>query len=227
MIVTIATPDKFYYNQLLVMLTSLYKHNPEVSTTVVLVDFPSDKESFLSDKFPLCKFINKKVNQVDNRGISLIRERIVNMHNTLSCCCESATWIDIDVVIRGNISGLTEVGPRQLKILYRKNNPEKVLFNAGIFSIGCSLESMDFLYRWKTRLERNMKWGMGQLELWRTYQEFKEMIELVELDSKYNDLGGSDRPNAFADDSIIWHCKKAHFDNPKFQKEFQYYLKKV
>ena len=24
----------------------------------------------------------------------------------------------------------------------------------------------------------------------------------------------------------MWHCKKNHFNNPKFQKEFQYYLKK-
>ena len=78
--------------------------------------------------------------------------------------------------------------------------------------------------RWLERLSQNIRWGMGQLELYKTSQEFVDKIDIIQLDEKYNDLGGTDRPNAFADDSIIWHCKQSHFEHPKFQEEFQKYL---
>jgi len=45
------------------------------------------------------------------------------------------------------------------------------------------------------------------------------------MDPKFNDIGDGDCKNSFRPDSIIWHSKKGHFNNDRFQAEFRHYLK--
>lgn len=225
MLITIATYDKIYYNQLLALLESIQK-KAHVGIKVSLIDYPEEIKELLILKYPYVIFEDKQINKVDNRGIHFVLLRIKLILECFEKYDTSAAWVDTDVIVRDEIHSFIEIEPKQFKILYRgKDKPEKVRFNNGIFNIGCSEESHAFMTEWYDRLSKNMVWGMGQLELYRSYQNHKDKIELINIGNKYNDLGGDDRPEAFAEDSYIWHSKLGHFDNPKFQKEFKKYLR--
>lgn len=227
MIITISTPDKFYFEQLLAFLTSLKINSPKHKAFIRLVDYPTEVEHRLREIFDNYIFHNTLANLIDDRGIGLILLRILLIRKWFQeTYVTSVSWIDTDVIIRDDLSEFVSVEPNQLKILYRGDDkPEKVRFNAGVFSVGKSDVTKLFMDRWYERLSDNTKWGMGQLELYKTYNEFRNKVDLVHMDEKFNDLGGSDRPNAFDNSSIIWHCKYAHFNHSKFQKEYQKYLK--
>ena len=127
--------------------------------------------------------------------------------------------MDTDILVRGDISELVEINPKELKILHRKGSPERVRINAGVFTIGNSEVCKKFIRHWHKRISRGKKWGDGQLEFWRGFQKFRNKIRMVELDIKYNSTGKVN------DEYIVWHCKKGHFDKEKYQVEYQEYLK--
>jgi len=172
-------------------------------------------------------FENWDLDMIDKRGFALILFRVAMLKECMEKYDEHVAWIDTDVVVRKDLSEFLEIESNQLKILYRGDNkPDKVKINAGIFNIGSSEITYGFVCDWYERIKVNAKWGMGQLEMWKAYQDHKDKIELIKMDEKFNDLGGSDRPNAFSKYSAMWHCKKCHFNNDKFQGEFREYLKK-
>lgn len=225
MIITIATPDTFYFKQLIAFLNSMKVNSPKDKIHVFLVDFYPHVIDDLKHMYPNYIFDSREVDRLDNRGISFILLRIELIKECFERYNASVAWVDIDVLVRKPLNTFLEVEPTQLKILYRGDHkPEKVRFNAGIFNIGYSKETYGFVDDWHKGLLNNAIWGMGQLEMYKAYLKHQHRVQLVHLDDKYNDLGGLNRPNAFSDDSVMWHCKKAHFNHPKFQKEFQYYL---
>ena len=94
-----------------------------------------------------------------------------------------------------------------IKILYRGDKtPMKVRINAGIFSIGYSEDTEKFVKTWKKILLKNVKWGNGQLALFKAYKTYSHKVKLIKMDKKFNDLG-SIKGNCFLDDSIMWHSK--------------------
>lgn len=225
MIITNSSPDSFYLKQLMSFLMSVKVNSPKHVVNVFLANYPDEKTEMLKSKFKDFNFYNRKLELLSD-GFSFILFRADLIKECFEKHNESVAWIDTDVVVRKDLSDFLEVQPNQIKILYRGDDaPEKVRINAGIFNIGYSNETYDFICDWKKRIESNAKWGMGQLEFWRAYKDHKDKVELIDMGSKFNDLGGLDRPNAFSDSSVMWHCKKAHFNNPVFQKEFKHYLK--
>jgi hypothetical protein len=227
MIITNSTADEFYFNQLLAFLTSMKINSPNHMMSIFLVNYPKDKENRLNEIFPLYKFENREINMVDDRGISLILSRIRLIKECFENYKEPVAWIDTDVIVRDDLTPFLASKPEQLKILFRGDDvSEKVRFNAGIFRIGYSNATYKLICDWEEGLRNNMVWGMGQLELYKAYKKNKDKVELVKMSKSYNDLGDSTNPDAFAPDSLLWHSKKFHFENHKFQKEFQMYLRK-
>lgn len=226
MIITAATPDEFYFNQLLTMLTSMRMNSSRHTATVFLVNYPTDKSERLKEVFSDFEFQNRKVEMIDKRGISLILLRIQLVLECFERHNVSVSWIDTDVVVRGSIEPFIRVQPNQFKILHRgDSNPEKVRFNAGIFSIGCSPATKKMVQDWRVRLQADPIWGKGQLYLYKAFKVSRG-IDLVKMPSGFNDLGDSRSNGSFREGSLIWHCKKQHFNNVRFQKEFQHYLAK-
>lgn len=225
MIITAASSDQLYFDQLLSMLSSFEVNCPNKQLSIFLTDYPKDIAENLKRAFPSFLFFNRSLSAIDKRGIHFILFRISLIRECFEKYKSAAAWIDTDVVIRKPLDEFLAIEPTQLKILYRGDNkPDKVKFNAGIFRIGCSDATKKLINDWYSALEKNAIWGMGQLELWKAYYKNRKMVELVKMEEKFNDLGGNDRPNAFSKESVMWHSKKAHFENKKFQKEFQYYL---
>lgn len=226
MIITNATSDEFYFNQLLAFLTSAKINSPNHIMNVFLANYPKDKEEQLKEMFPLYVFENRELDMVDDRGISLILFRIMLVKECFEKYKAPVAWIDTDVIVRGDLNIFLDVEPGQLKILFRGDDvPEKVRFNAGIFRIGYSYDTYKLVCDWEEGLRNNMTWGMGQLELYKAYKKNIDNVELIKMPESYNDLGDSTNDDSFDRKSLMWHSKKYHFDNPKFQKEFQVYLK--
>ena len=162
---------------------------------------------------------------IDTRGFSYILYRVKLVKDLLDSGVTNVAWVDTDVIVRSDLSDFLEIGKSSLKILYRGRyaKPDSK-FNAGIFNLSNSKATREMVYEWYDRISSNSVWGMGQLELWNSYLNHKDDVHLDKLLTKFNDLGGRDKPNAFSDNSVMWHCKKNHFDNPRFQKEFLFYL---
>ena len=193
-----------------------------------MIDYPKKVLNSFRERYQQHSFLEIEVKKIDHRGIALILLRIELVRNILSLTDNPVTWIDTDVIIRGDISYLLEIDRKQLKIFFRgEDRPEKVRVNAGVFSLGNSDITLDFVLDWYKGLLSNPVWGQGQLFMYRSYKKYEKDIEMVKLSKSFNDLGDTDNPDCFLDDSVIWHCKKGHFYNPKFQKEFQYYLREI
>lgn len=225
MIITASSPDEFYFNQLLAFLSSMKINSPNHLVSVFLTNYPEDICWKLKASFPQFQFERRDLKKYGKGGIEYILFRIALIDDIFYKKKCPVSWIDTDVIVRGDLSEFLSVNPRQLKILYRGDKkPNKVKFNAGIFSLGCSDQTHFMVKDWYKGLIKNPVWGMGQLELWKSYSRNQKNVKLVKMHEKFNDLGGLDRPNAFDKDSVMWHCKKPYFNNPKFQKEFQKYL---
>jgi hypothetical protein len=225
MIITNSTPDKYYYNQLIAFLMSMKINSPNQLKVmkVFLSNYPNDVEAKLRKAFPEASFENNSLEMTDLRGFALIIDRAFRVGQCLKKYKEPITWIDTDILIRGDISELPKVGPKQLKILYRKESPERVRINAGVFSIGYSEISCEFINKWYNRIKTGKKWGDGQLEFWRAFKTYmkKNQIKLVDLSLKFNSTG------KFNEEYVVWHCKKGHFDRERYQVEYKDYLAKA
>lgn len=230
MIITISTPDEFFFNQLLAFLTSLEINSPGYYVRVALIDYPKGVIKKLEKSFKHVEFVPRSTNLIDERGIGLILYRIKMVQECFNDN-QRASWIDTDVLVRKDLNDFVSIQPNQLKIFYRGyRHAGQVEFeapiNAGIFNIGCSESTYNFTKTWYEGLSNNPRWGQGQVELWRAYQKHKDAVDLIKMPLKFNDLGDRDNPNMFDDNSVMWHCKRNHFNNEKFQNEFKYYLEK-
>jgi hypothetical protein len=223
MIITNSTPDKYYYNQLIAFLMSIKMNSPKHMRLmrVFLANYPKDLEMKLKKAFHDVEFENNPLKMIDKRGFGVIVDRAIRVIECFDKYKESVVWLDTDILVRGDISELLEIKPKQLKILYRKGSPERVRINAGVFNIGYSKETYDFICEWYNRIKVNKRWGQGQLEFWRAYKRHRDKVKMIELSLKYNSTG------KFNDEYIIWHCKKGHFDRVKYQEEYKDYLAKA
>ncbi len=231
MIITNSTPDEFYFNQLLAFITSMKINSPDHIVHVFLANYPDDLADQLEERFDNCVFDNWEVEMIpgDKRGFALIMFRVAMMKECMLEHVEHVAWIDTDVLVRSDLSEFLEVEPNQLKIYVRKTdytNKFDAAINAGIFNLGCSEQTHKFLSDWYDGCAATPIWGQGQVEMWKAYEKYKKDIELVPMPLKFNDLGDRNNPNMFADESVMWHCKGNHFNNEKFQGEFQKYLSK-
>lgn len=220
MIITNSTPDLYYFEQLIAFLMSIKINSPKHinMVKVFLANYPKDLEEKLKKTFREVSFENNNLSMVDSRGFGTIIDRAFRVKECLKKYKENVLWLDTDIIIRGDLTKLLEVDSKQLKILYRKKNNERNRINAGVFNIGYSDITYNFISEWYERIKVNKKWGDGQLEFWRTFVKYLENIKLIDITLKYNSVGN------FNDEYIVWHCKKGHFDRSKYQIEYKKYL---
>ena len=221
MIITNSTPDTYYYEQLIAFLMSIKINSPKHMglIKVFLANYPDEKLLKLRESFSEVEFENNELKMIDKRGFATIIDRAFRVGDCLKTFKDSVLWMDTDIIVRGDLSNIVQVKSKQLKILYRKEAPERVKINAGVFNIGYSDISYKFIKDWHSRILRNKKWGIGQLEFWRVFKKYRKNIEMTNITKKYNSAG-----RHFEKDCIVWHCKMSHFNSPIYQKEYQKYL---
>lgn len=224
MIITNSTPDEYYFNQLIAFIMSMKINSPEhvKMMKIYLSNYTDDLVSKLKNSFPEITFVNNNLHMIDQRGFGTIVDRSKRILECFDEYKENVIWLDTDILVRANLSDFIKIDPEELKILYRKDSPIKVRFNAGVFNIGYSEITRNLIKDWYKRIKVGKRWGAGQLELWNAFQKYKKKIKMTNIGRKYNSAG-----DHFEDDYIIWHCKMAHFEKPKYQGEYQRYLKKA
>ena len=227
MIFTTLNFNSFYYEQLKVMLTSLSINSPNDIANVELVDFPEKEYEILSSKFPKYKFTqnNLKLNKNNAREIMVCRRSEI-IKDALKHH-QVVAWFDTDLIIRKSLSNFWGMSkPNSILILYRPWNSKRTeyIFQAGIFCVNKSNNITEYICNWDKKLKQDTYWISEQKNLYLEYEQLKEKIDLIPLPKTFHDVGCSVNP-CFLKDSYIWHSKQAHFKNPKFQTEYQNYLK--
>lgn len=202
-----------YPDQAKALINSVKINSPTTPITTYLVNY-------VSDPFPGTFY--KGVSLENIKAITAYSLRA--MYEVLLTTKSPVLWLDTDVLVRGNLSPfLVDIKPNTMKVLKRNTAEEGSIFNTGVVAVGYSSATLSMLYTASQAALQNPQWFADQLYLYRAYEAHKEQIELINLlyHKKWHDLGGTE--NAFADDSIIWHCKSNHAHESPFVDEYNYY----
>lgn len=231
MIVTALNYDSFYFEQLLVLLTSISINSSNDVVSVFLVDFPKSIENKLKNVFSGFKFINRQLNVKKKKNIAgfMVCYRSLVVKECLEIYKKPVAWFDTDIIVRKNLNLFwKDVKTNQLKILYRGDSKaDKSKFQAGVFALGYSEEILHYISEWNAVIQKSRRWYEDQKQLYILYLKYAKEIELIKMSIEFNDVGDFTKDNSFNSNSTIWHCKKSHFYNERFRKEYLNYLKTV
>jgi len=226
MIITALNQDSFYLEQLLVLLTSISVNSPTERVSVFLVNFDVEMSQKLKEHFSDVVFEDRNINLGTNPAGKMVCYRGSVVKECLERTKLPVAWFDTDIIVRGSLDIFWEkVKTNQLQVRYR--GPDVALnirFNAGVFAVGYSEQTLRFISEWGRIINKKSKWYEDQLQLYLIYKKFSDDVELIKMPQSFNDIGYSKNDGVFRDDSLIWHCKKAHFYNKKFRKEYLMYL---
>lgn len=153
----------------------------------------------------------------------LMWSRIPTMWKALNEGWDQVMTIDSDITIRRSMDSIWDgVKPGLIKIWERKKKKigQFTKVQAGVHIFGVSKEILEYYKDFMEEIGPEWEFTVGQAAIYTVYLKHKDKIGLIQMPQIYND-------SKFKDDSIIWHCKHGHFDNPKFQKEFQSQLEKA
>lgn len=153
---------------------------------------------------------------------------LVVMYETLLEYKKPILWLDVDVLVRKSTSLMfNNISANTLMVLKRFTDDERSVFNTGVVGVGYSQPTLDMMKWSSEKAMENKEWFADQLYLYMGYLKYGSNINLVNLINHraWHDIGG--KPGAFNKDSVIWHCKNNHFDNPIYQDEYKHYWSKV
>ena len=126
-------------------------------------------------------------------------------------------YLDSDTIVRGSLKEFWDVKMDSIKVMDRPGQPNDARFQAGVFVIGDGCHIRAMMDDYDKVIQKENVFLREQEELYLSYQRHQDDVSLVPMDKKFNDWG-------FSDDSVIWHCKKKHFKNAKYQKEYRRWL---
>jgi len=222
---TTTTCDNRYLDVMKVFLYTMNLHNKE--KTFLKADLINGNDDIYKRLGRL--YENMKIVHLDmQKGLDwtknefmifLMRTRIPTMWKTLKEEWDQVMTIDSDIIIRKPMDSIWDgVESDVIKIWDR--GPKKQPFTrvqAGVHIFGNSEDIRIYYKDFMNELGNDWEFRQGQAAIYTVYLRHKNKIRLIQMPVKYND-------SDFIDNSIIWHCKHAHIDKPKFQKEFQKYL---
>lgn len=226
MIITALNSSKLYFEHLLVLLTSIKMNSPNDKISVFLVDFPKHVVTKLRSVFNNFEFIDRQLNINTNIGGFMTCYRTLIFKEYFENYRKPVAWLDVDIIVRKNLDPLWYgVETSQLKVLYRADQGAAVKFNTGILVIGYSEPTYKMIVDWNKAVQLEPYWYVNQFNLYKIYRKYKDKLKLIPMSRGIHDIGDSTRNDIFNGNSVIWHCKKNHFNDPRYQKEYQKYLK--
>jgi hypothetical protein len=226
MIVTALNYDPFYFEQLLVMLTSLKFNSPKDIASIFLIDFPKVEIEKLNKTFVDFEFVDRKLNISNLRDIAgfMVCYRTLVVKECLERYKKPVAWFDTDIIVRKSLDIFwSDVKTNQLKIFYRGDKvANNCKFQAGVFAVGYSEETLRYISDWNDVVQSKKRWYEDQLQLYLLYNKYSDKIQLIDMPIEFNDTRISKGKN-----STLWHCKKGHFNEKQFRKEYLKYLKEA
>lgn len=232
MIYTIADNNKLetnnsYFEQTGVLLKSLYQNSPNTNVSLFLINYPKG-EKIIKKLHPKCNIIHKSIQyQCDPIAETTLRKPLFGLE-LMQKIQAPICYLDSDIIVRKPIDNIFEdMNTNTLKVLKRENTKDDYcIFNSGVWCLGYSKESMDFLNDWYEGILNDNHFPVDQKMMYIAWKKNKSKITHYQLQKTYNDLGCSINP-CFFDDSIVWHCKSKHFKEDRYQLEYKRYLKEI
>jgi len=213
LIITAVDNNTHYKEGLKVFLASMALNAPKESVYVYLMNCDSKYVKELHKINPNVTTQSEKTEEESPFVRNYIRHSLIieqmSYYNKIA-------WIDNDSIIRDSLDELWEdIEPETIKFWYRKKKKDHIKFQGGVYVLGASEKSMQWCAEIREELNNCTDWYAPQLLM---YTKFKEVgLTHTQLSEKYND-------SKFKSDSIIWHCKSSHFEEEKYQTEYQRYL---
>ena len=226
MIVTALNYNPFYFEQLLVMLTSLKLNSSKDVASIFLIDFPEVEIKKLRKVFVGFEFVGRQLNINNLKDVAgfMVCYRTLVVKECLELYKKPIAWFDTDIIVRKPLDIFwSDVKTNQLKVFYRGDKVvDNCKFQAGVFAVGYSKETLDYISDWNTMVQSKKCWYEDQLQLYLLYVKHSDKIQLIKMPIEFNDTRVSK-----GEDSTLWHCKKGHFNEKQFRKEYLNYLDKA
>ena len=178
MIVTATNYSDCRFDQLKVLLRSLYLTNSSNRVRVHLVDFPFRPKLEVIN--PSCEVFMEQEdldNKKDVRGFMVCyRSRVIL--RALKSCEDPIAWFDTDILVRGSLEYFwRDVKSNSLKIMKRNSSRKDLQFQAGIFVIGNSSATTSMIEEFDEHLRCSFKWYEDQKALFSVYDKNKDKIK--------------------------------------------------
>lgn len=208
-----------------VLLMSLRMNVPTARVNVTLINCSED---YRKELLRINDNIEIRVFDLPNCGAI---GRIIKKHMSVLECMskyDKVMWLDNDIIVRKSLNSLWEgVGKDTLKIWKKKHKADKYKMQAGVYVAGnekCLQRWLQCVIQKEGKLLDSpdaSKDGYGSPH-WMVSQEL--LYHCLNSDIKYVKLPRIYNDQKFKEESVIWHCKSSHFDDPRFQKEYKKYL---
>jgi len=224
-ILTTCTCDNWYVNVMKVFLVSLKRSGCDVPVHADIINGNDETHRQLRGLYPSLEINSIEIPgehnwEDDQELVKIFRTRPGQMTRELEAGWDQVMSIDCDTIVRRPIDKIWDgVVPGSLKIMDRgKKRKSYNRYQGGVYVWGNSPLVREFNRVMIERIGTNFEFFDGQRTKYELMAgEFKDKIQHVQLDRKYND-------NHFGDDSIIWHAKHGSLKRDKFAKEFNRYL---
>jgi len=209
-IVTAIDNNPHYMEGLKVFLASFAVNAPGEQIRVYLMNCTPKYQKEIMKIYPVQALLIRTSETSAYRRSYIRHEKILELFNE---GYDTVAWIDNDAIVRKPLDGFWDgVGPGVIKVTYRSGKSFRNKFQAGIHILGESDKVRKYLENIITCLEDANDWKLPQALMYVLAGTLKH----VDMEEKYND-------SRFKNDSVIWHCKNTHFDEPRYQKEYRKY----
>lgn len=213
MVVMCFNDKSSYVEQARVAIKSIKLNSPNTDIIVYVVNATT-----LSFDGVICKY-----RELEDIGY-ITAYSLVVMYETLLEYKKPILWLDVDVLVRKPTNLMfNNISADTLMVLKRPTDDERSVFNTGVVGVGYSHTTLDMMKWGSEKAMENKEWFADQLYLYKGYLKYSRNINLINLINhrEWHDIGRES--GAFSKDSVIWHCKNNHFDNPIYQDEYKYY----
>ena len=217
-ILTAIDNNPHYQDHLKAFLMSMRMNSPGENIRVMLMDCTVNFAKSIEKIYPIDLKMRVTKNMSAYQRNYVRHEMFRNAFKDLDN--ESVAWIDPDCLVREKLNDFFwhNATGSTIKVWIRPGKNDKYRFQTGVYILGNVATTQAYIDGIIEGLEGRDDWMLPQKLIYELCEKY--YVSPIQLKEKFND-------SKFKDSSVIWHCKQSHFKHEKFQKEFQFYLKKA
>jgi len=217
LIVSAISDEQKYKEQCVAFLESIALNSPN-KVRIITHDGNAQFAKQLRGAYRNVEAINfAPVKHVDKRGY-MVCLRAMLVGEALEEGYDAVAWMDVDCLVRDSLDEFWgDIDENVLRCIYRPKKKTNRRFQAAVVGFGNGAAMREMVGKWNIEVSEDIRWYKDQESLYELWALYRDDIQLIPLTSKYND-------SKFKRDSVIWHSKEHHFEEPVFQEKYQGYL---
>jgi len=215
--IILTTVNYDYYNMIKAWLMSMRLHNNDYFIRADFINGNDKIYKCLHNIYPNLEIIHYDIPKEESPAqnlLNLMYTRPPQMMKAIDENWDQIMSMDCDILIRGSLEHIWDnVEPSVIKVKHRKSSTAIGKFQGGVYILGNSPTIKLYYQSIMEKIGKKFAFYDGQAALYLSYINYKEKMKLVELENTYNDL-------KFGSNSIVWHSRHGHLNDPKFAKYF-------